>query len=216
LAPNSDVRSGSIRAMAFIDGQNLFQHAKSAFGHYHPNYDPIALHRAVCVSIGWQPTLARFHTGIPSPADDEVWAAYWAKRILFMKNRGVYVTTRRLRYRERAVFDRNGNETTMRVAQEKGIDVRLALDIVSTTRRRQWDACVIFSQDQDLAEVVAEIRDIGREQSRELRIACAFPASPTATSRRGIEGTQWFRMDQAFCDACLDPVDYRPRRPVTP
>ena len=28
------------RAIAFFDGQNLFGHAKSAFGHSHPNYDP--------------------------------------------------------------------------------------------------------------------------------------------------------------------------------
>ena len=28
------------RAVSFIDGQNLFRHAKDAFGYYHPNYDP--------------------------------------------------------------------------------------------------------------------------------------------------------------------------------
>jgi uncharacterized LabA/DUF88 family protein len=203
---------GPVRAMGFIDGQNLFQHAKAAFGHIHPNYDPVALHRAVCLELGWEPTLVRFYTGIPSHSDNEMWAGYWAKRILFMKNRGVHVTTRRLRYRDKPAFDENGNRTTVRVPQEKGIDVRLALDIVSTARKRQWDACVIFSQDQDLAEVVAEIGDIAREQSRTLRIACAFPSGPAASSKRGIDRTQWFRMDQAFYDACLDPADYRPSR----
>ena len=29
------------RAVSFIDGQNLFRHAKDAFGHHHPNYDPL-------------------------------------------------------------------------------------------------------------------------------------------------------------------------------
>jgi hypothetical protein len=40
--------------MAFIDGQNLYQHAMEAFGHHHPNYDPIKLHKAVCAIRGWR------------------------------------------------------------------------------------------------------------------------------------------------------------------
>ena len=28
------------RAVSFIEGQNLYRHAKDAFGHHHPNYDP--------------------------------------------------------------------------------------------------------------------------------------------------------------------------------
>ena len=39
-------------AMSFVDGQNLFRHAKSAFGHHHPNYDLEKLHRAVCCAFG--------------------------------------------------------------------------------------------------------------------------------------------------------------------
>ena len=35
------------RAVSFIDGQNLFRHAKDAFGHHHPNYDPRKLTEAV-------------------------------------------------------------------------------------------------------------------------------------------------------------------------
>ena len=31
------------RVVAFIDGQNLFYAAKTAFGYNHPNYDPKAL-----------------------------------------------------------------------------------------------------------------------------------------------------------------------------
>ena len=31
------------RAVAFIDGQNLFHAAKEAFGYRHPNFDPLKL-----------------------------------------------------------------------------------------------------------------------------------------------------------------------------
>jgi hypothetical protein len=35
--------SASLRAVVFIDGQNLFRSAKEAFGHTYPNYDPMSL-----------------------------------------------------------------------------------------------------------------------------------------------------------------------------
>lgn len=37
------------RAVAFFDGQNLFNHAKAAFGYDYPNYDPTKLFNAICV-----------------------------------------------------------------------------------------------------------------------------------------------------------------------
>ena len=51
------------RAVSFIDGQNLYRHAKSAFGHHHPNYDPIKLSEAVCAARGWTSHGVRFYTG---------------------------------------------------------------------------------------------------------------------------------------------------------
>jgi hypothetical protein len=48
------------RAVAFFDGQNLFRHAKAAFGHFHPNYDVTKLFEAVCSANGWQPFGIRF------------------------------------------------------------------------------------------------------------------------------------------------------------
>ncbi|MDP2620334.1 MAG: NYN domain-containing protein [Hyphomicrobiales bacterium] len=196
--------------MAFIDGQNLYQHAKDAFGHHHPNYNPIKLHNAVCAAKGWMPNLVRFYTGIPSAAESPMWAGYWAKRLLYMKRAGVYVTTRPLRYRTKSVIDESGNETSITTPQEKGIDIRLALDMVSTARTRQWHVAVIYSQDQDLAEVVTEVQQIAKEQNRWIRICCAFPYGPNATSKRGIDKTDWFKMDRDFYDACIDPTDYRP------
>lgn len=200
------------RSMAFIDGQNLFQHAKKAFGHFHPNYDPIKLHNAVCAEKGWRPTQVRFYTGVPSPEESEMWAGYWAKRILMMKRAGIHVTTRPLRYRKESVASPEGETKIVTTAQEKGIDVRLALDIVSTARKCQWDVAIIFSQDQDLAEVVLEVKDIAREQDRWLEVCCAFPSGPSATAKRGINKTTWFEMDQEFYDSCLDSTDYRPNQ----
>lgn len=197
-------------AMAFIDGQNLFQHAMDAFGHYHPNYDPLKLHSAVCESQGWQSNLVRFYTGVPDAVRDPMWAGYWSNRVLAMKRAGIVVTTRPLRYREREAYNQNGELEKIVVPQEKGIDVRLALDIVRLARLRQFDVAVLYSQDQDLNEIVEEVRDIGKAQEREIIIASAFPDSDSATYRRGVNKTQWVKIDRPTYDACLDAKDYRP------
>lgn len=196
--------------MAFFDCQNLYQHAKDAFGHHHPNFDPIKLHAAVCELNGWVPNLVKFYTGIPSHAESPMWSSYWSNRILAMKRAGVIVTTRPLRYRKKSAFNEVGELEEFIVAQEKGVDVRLALDVVKAARTKQFDAAVIYSQDQDLCEVVEEVREIAREQGRELKLASAFPSGPHATSRRGIDKTDWVRLEQDLYDTCLDPHDYRP------
>jgi uncharacterized LabA/DUF88 family protein len=206
--------------MAFFDGQNLYQHAKDAFGHHHPNYDPVKLHKAVYEAKGWRATLTRFYTGVPNAVESPMWTAYWANRVLALKRAGVHVTTRPLRYRRAAIIDHNGDpvleddgQPVVSVTpQEKGIDVRLALDLVSCARKKQFDIALIFSQDQDLQEVVQEIADIAKEQDRWIRVVCAFPGGPNASSGRGIDKTEWFKMDQEFYNKCLDPWDYRPKK----
>jgi uncharacterized LabA/DUF88 family protein len=206
--------------MAFFDGQNLYQHAKEAFDHHHPNYDPIKLHKAVCDARGWRARVTRFYTGVPSQAEAPMWAAYWSNRVLALKRAGVIVTTRPLRYRKeyildedgKPIFKADGTRKSVTAPQEKGIDVRLALDLVSLARKREFDIALIFSQDQDLQEVVQEIADIAKEQKREIGIVCAFPSGPKASSSRGIDKTDWFKMDRYFYDKCLDPRDYRPKR----
>src|SRR4051794_35140611 len=95
-------------AMAFIDGQNLFRHAKDAFGHFHPNYDLLKLHTAVCTANGWIPNLVRFYTGVPDAKRAPMWAGYWSNRVLAMKRAGIHVTTRPLRYHTGPVLDDAG------------------------------------------------------------------------------------------------------------
>lgn len=199
------------RAVAFFDGQNLYRHAKEAFGHHYPNYDPQKLFDAVCHAHGWQNHGVRFYTGTPLASKDQMWHAYWTNRLLAMRRAGILVTNRPLRYRETEVELPDGTRKIVESAREKGIDVRLALDVVRLTRSNLLDVVVIFSQDQDLAEAVEEIREIARSQQRWMKAVSAFPHGPKATTKRGIDKTDWFKMDQNFYDACLDPRDYRPK-----
>ena len=199
-------------AVSFFDGQNVYRHAKDAFGHHHPNYDPVKLHRWVCQTNGLKPALVRFYTGVPSITESPLWSRYWSNRVLALKRAGVVVTTRQIRYHKQTVELQDSSTSIVTTPQEKGIDVRLALDIVNAARKRQFDVGVIFTQDQDLAEVVEEVRIISQEQNRWIKLISAFPSGPNATSKRGINGAAWIRIDRAVYDQCLDPRDYRPSR----
>lgn len=201
-----------LHAIAFFDVQNLFQHAKHAFGHYHPNFDPKKLHQSVCEANGWTPKEVRFYSGIPPKGEAEMWPEYWSRRIMSLRRNGVVVTTRKLRRHSVEIKKIDGDIETITTLREKGIDVRLALDIVKLARKKYYDVAIIFSQDQDLNEVVGEIKEIAKEQKRTIEIWSAFPSGPEATAKNGIYKTKWFKMDEKFYNACIDPYDYRPKR----
>lgn len=48
------------KAVAFVDGQNLFHAAREAFGYTYPNYDVLALGRRICEGKAWGLS-TRFH-----------------------------------------------------------------------------------------------------------------------------------------------------------
>jgi len=104
------------------------------------------------------------------------WNRFWAAKLLAMSRAGVQVFSRSLRYRNHKVFLPDGGSRTVLVGEEKGIDVRIALDVVRMAHKGEFDVALIFSQDQDLSEVAAEIRVIAQEQERWIKIALCLPA----------------------------------------
>ena len=205
-----------IRAVAFIDGQNLYRHAKDAFGYHYPNFDPNKLHDAVCKQHGWTSAGVRFYTGTPEHYRSPMWHGYWASRLLAMRRAGIFVFNRVIRYRTTDFSLPNGAIYEIDTAQEKGVDVRLAIDVMRLATAKQYDVAVIYSQDQDLTEVAKEIALISSDNSRWLLVASAFPYSPSASSKRGIDKTKWIKLDRSFYDNCLDEHDYRPESITLP
>jgi uncharacterized LabA/DUF88 family protein len=102
-------------------------------------------------------------------------------------------------------------EFWVRTGEEKGIDVRLALDMVRLTYRNEFDVGIILSQDQDLSEAVTEVREIAKDQHRRVEMFCAFPRSGKTTNTHPVRGTTAIEMDRAFYDACLDLNNYHRR-----
>lgn len=197
------------KAVVFIDGQNLFHCAKSAFGYTYPNYDVKLLSEKVCTDKGWELKQIRFYTGVPDSADNALWHQFWSAKLAYLGKIGVHVYSRKLRYGNEVIHLPDGTSSTVLVGREKGIDVRIALDIIRLAHRGDYDVAVVFSQDQDLSEAADEIRVISHEQKRWLRIVSAFPVSPTTKNTRGINRTDWIKIDRATYDACIDSRDYR-------
>lgn len=196
-------------AVGFIDGQNIFNQAKRLFGRRQPDFDPVALHQEVSKMAGFVPGEVRFYTGVPTANRQPHWHRFWRNKTLAMKRAGVIVTTRPLRYRQRRLYDEDGELEVITQAEEKGIDIRIALDLVRMARRGEMDAGIIYSQDQDLNEVVSEIEAISQIQGREIALASAFPSTPDNDFDRGIDRTRWLRIDQATYARCIDLTDYR-------
>lgn len=197
------------RTITFFDGQNLFYAVRDAFGYTYPNYDPLELARRACDLKGWDLVRVHFYTGLPNPQVNKTWHDFWCRKLAVMGTRGIHTFSRPLKYRNETVSLPDGTETTVFVGREKGIDVRLALDVVRMARANELDVALIFSQDQDLSEVADEVRAISMAQNRWIKVASAFPASPTYSNTRGVNKTDWLKMDKALYDACRDPNDYR-------
>ena len=44
-----------------------------------------------------------------------------------------------------------------------------------------------------------------------IKIASAYPRSPVYQNARGVNKTDWIPLDRSLYNACLDPVEYRPK-----
>ena len=115
------------RAIAYVDGQNLFNAVKETWGYDYPNYDVKALAGAVCVAQGWQLGGVHFYTGVPLAKEDFIKHHFWAGKFREMTRQGVHVFRGHLRYHQKTIELGSGLTFTATVPTEKGIDVRYFL-----------------------------------------------------------------------------------------
>jgi uncharacterized LabA/DUF88 family protein len=192
------------RVIAFVDGQNLFNAAKQAFGYDFPNYDAVKLAQLVCEQRGqeqqehWTLVKLHFYTGMPSPTKDEPRNNFWKSKLTAMGRNKELVQTF-----SRPLVYRDGT------GREKGIDVRLALDAVRLAHENEYDAALIFSQDQDFSELAIEIKRIAAVQNRWVSVVSAYPFGAGYGDKSGIDKTDWFRIDKTLYDQAIDTYDYR-------
>jgi len=97
----------------------------------------------------------------------------------------------------------------MRAAQEKGIDVALAVDYVMMVARRECDVGILFSSDTDLVpalEAVLELRP-GDPPACEVAAWAAPGVRPRSLSVRGAHVRRHLLAEAEYW-AVADPTDY--------
>jgi len=197
------------QAIAFFDGQNLFKAAEESFGTKFPDYNPQELARYICAKHGWTLKQIRFYTGIPSPEDNLFWNTFWRNKTNQMKRDGIHVFTRTVKYSTYDITLPDGKTYSITKGREKGIDVRIALDMVGLAMEKEYDIAIIFSQDQDFPEAADEVKSIASRQGRRVIVVSAFPCSSSSKNTRGINHTDWIEITQEEYQKCIDTREYR-------
>jgi uncharacterized LabA/DUF88 family protein len=186
------------RVVAFFDGRNLRKSARSAFGdREYENIHPLKIARLICARQGWQLEGVRFYIGVPGKGRKVAGETRqdWLDRAALWADEGVTVYTRDMTCNNR----------------EKGIDVRIALDVARHMQDDEFEVALIFSQDQDFREVVDEVHRVASEENRWLKVASAYPARFDDKNNRGIDGADFgIALDRGTVARCLEPWIGRP------
>lgn len=184
----------------FVDGQNLYRSAKDAWGkkistkYAWPSYDVEKLATALTSkTLGRTIAQIRFYTGVPTSKQNSFWHYFWKNKLGHLESQGIVVYKGRI------------NESQ----QEKGVDVKLAVDLIQLTYEKRYELALIVSQDRDFEPAIRLAKEIAKDQNRQLAFESHFPFGPGSISKRGIPRTAWMPIDQAAYDACYDPQDYR-------
>jgi uncharacterized LabA/DUF88 family protein len=152
------------RITVFIDAQNAYRTARDLFfartdSSSCGQFDPLKLGELICRKKppGWGREArclhqVRIYTGRPESSKDPRTYAAHMRQCSAWENKGVTVKPRTLRY----PFDWPNSP-----AEEKGIDVALALDFVTLAVDRDYDVGVIVSTDTDLRPALEYVIEKG-------------------------------------------------------
>jgi len=199
----------SRRVVVFLDHQNVYHRAREAFcargaPAREGQVDLLALGRLLASRVaGGSLAGVRAYRGRPSRRLDARSYAAFRRQTWAQVERGVGLVTviaRDLRYPP---------DWPTWPAQEKGIDVALAVDVVMMAARREFDVGVLFSSDTDLVpalEAVIALRP-GRPPACEVAAWAAPGMRPRTLSVSGVRLRRHLLAEPDF-RAVTDPTDY--------
>ncbi len=191
-----------MNTIVFFDGQNIYRSAKDAwrstasdtYVYTWPSYDVEKLATALASQTsGRTITQIRFYTGVPTSYQNYHWNCFWGEKLKYLESQGIEVYKGKI----------NAHN------QEKGVDVKIAIDMIRLTYERKYDVAIILSQDRDFEPAISLAKKIANDQKRQLFFESHFIIGPSSDSGRGIPGTKWMPIDKATYDVCLDAQDYQ-------
>jgi hypothetical protein len=205
-----DARRMAQRLMVFIDYQNVYKGARSAFSvgppdqrpHVFGQVRPLAV--AAAVRAGRTVEQVSVYRGMPSSKHDPKGFGACERQVAAWRAKNINVVTRPLNYRE------------PHNPKEKGIDVRLAIDFVMKAMRDEYDVGILFSGDTDLlpaAEAVLELKGPGS-----VEFAAWLPGDGRAANRlRALDSNgkaAWCHLlDERVYKTTEDLTDYNKKAP---
>jgi uncharacterized LabA/DUF88 family protein len=177
----------SRRVVVFLDYQNAYHRARDAFCAHDAaaregQVDPLALGRLLAGRVpGGRVAGVRLYRGRPSKRRDPRSHSGYRRQTARQVERGeglVTVISRDLRYPP---------DWPRRPAQEKGIDVALAVDFVMMVARGEFEVGILFSSDTDLVPALEAVLALRPQDSPACEVAAwAAPGvRPRSLSVRG-------------------------------
>lgn len=153
------------RVAVFIDGNNLYHALRSDIGRTHLDFAQF-----VTKIIGGRRLVRAYYYNASARREDD--EQRWREQQSFFN----YL--RELPYFEVQLGRLAGTPGSLR---EKGVDIMMAVDMLTMAQRDNYDTAILVSGDGDLAYIVKAVKDYGkhvenvitqRSQSRQLRYAC--------------------------------------------
>ena len=164
-----------VRVALFIDGQNQYHRCRAHFGW--PWIHPIRLGEALVEQDRARHgpdshvlAVVRYYTGLHDPNRNAVAHAATTRRLDAYQRQGVHTEAVPL------LYDRTGR------AREKGVDTRMALDIVRLGAKGLYDVAIIASEDSDLDPAAVDVYRL-RDEERWIAVENALPWSPRSNTR---------------------------------
>lgn len=163
------------RVVLFVDGQNLYHRCKEHFGFpwVHPRRLGEALVRQDRERYGEDShvlTAVRYYTGIHDSDRRPSEHGVMERRLARYRADGVQTIAIPLRY------DADGR------GREKGIDVRLSLDLVRWGHKGLFDVAVVVSEDSDVDPAAQDVYAL-RDEERWVAVENALPWRPHSHPR---------------------------------
>ena len=197
------------RVALFIDAQNVPQAARRSFHtgvaahHTDGQTDPLALGNLICdrPPPGLTRTLSevRIYTGRPDSSRQPKTYGAHMRQCEAWERAGAIVIPRALRY--------PGDWPATR-AEQKGVDVELAIDFIAGAIDGRYDVGVIFSTDTDLRPALEFVTDRFQQYPRAEAAAWRGPGANRALRVRGSRKTWVHYLDHHDYQTVRDSADY--------
>lgn len=199
-----------MRLVLFIDAQNTYMGARECFfsitdPHVFGQFDPVKLGALVASRGGpggtaCTLTQVRLYTGRPDSSRDPKTYGAHMKQCAAWSKAGATVVWRALRY---------PRDWPNRRAEEKGIDVALAIDYVAMAVDGLYDVGVIMSTDTDLVPALEAVIALQGSPFPRCEVA-AWSTRGSYSQRLGVPGRRvWCHwLDEGDYRAIADPRDF--------